>query len=106
MIYNASNGNELGKLHFHDYQLKDIVIDYTNKISKVYLLDPSNTIHEMIFRFCFFSIECLEPWGEGIYINSFTTSLEQTESGEELINIEILLNSGDTLVFKAREIVF
>ena len=106
VIYNISNYTELNKLHLHDSRLSDISIDYNNKSIKMYVYDCENTLQEFVFHFYYFSIECFEPWGEGIYINSFTMSSQKNESGVEYISIEVLLNSGDKITIKAKEIIF
>lgn len=51
-------------------------------------------------------IECFEPWGQGIYIDSFTVSLQCYRSDIECIKMDLLLNLGDALSILAKEIVF
>lgn len=102
MTYNVSNYNELNKLYFHDYALANISVDYSAKLMKLYMQDEQNTMHELNIRFYFFSIECFEPWGEGVYINSHTISLKKEKS--EYIAIDFLLNSGDKLSIMAKEV--
>lgn len=64
MIYNTKNSKDLHALYLHDYELKDIIVDYNNKELKIHLLSPDNK--ECMFNIQFYSyyIECFEPWGK------------------------------------------
>lgn len=105
MIYNAKNINDLNALYLHDYALKDIIVDYNNKTVSIHLSSPDNKKCIFNIKFYSFHIECFEPWGQGIYIDSFTTSLHCNTSGIECIKMDVLLNSGDALNILAKEVV-
>ena len=105
MIYNLRNYQNLNSIYLHDYELKDIIIDYNNKELTIHLINSDNKKRTFKITFYSFFIECFEPWGQGIYIDSFTVLLHRLEFGMECIKIEFLLNSGDKLKIMAKEIL-
>lgn len=106
MIYSLKNYQDLNSIYLHDYELKDILVDYNNKKLTIKFLSTDNKINIFNIKFYSFYIECFEPWGEGIYIDSFTVSLHCLESDIECIEMELLLNSGDKVKIIAKEINF
>ena len=92
MVYNVLNYKELENLTFHDYRLNDIYIDYNNKMLTVFISVEEQETKQIKIKFYFASIECLEPWGEGIYINSQTISTKKLNENIDTIFIEFLLN--------------
>ena len=104
MIYTLENYQDLNSLYLHDSELKDIIVDYNSKELIINLLDSDKKKYSFNIKFYFFFIECFEPWGEGIYIDSFSIAHHCHESGIECIKMELLLNSGDKLKILAKEI--
>ena len=104
MLYNISNYDKLSLLYFHDGQLKDIHIDYENKIIQIIIKKCDETKTLIKIKFVYFSMECFEPWGEGIYIDSHYSTLEKSKNQTTYIKFDILLNSGDKMSVIASEI--
>ena len=96
---------ECEKIDLHDFELGKLEVDYFSKIVEVFLTNDKNEKYIRKFnRFYFFSINCFEPWGEGMYINSFRPIENQCDMGKEGL-YEIVLNSGDKLNFQCKEVV-
>jgi len=106
MIYNLKNYQDLNSIYLHDYELKDIIVNYSSKVLTIRLLNTDNQLIDFNINFYSFYIECFEPWGEGIYINSFSVSLHRLASETECMKMDLLLNSGDKLTILAKEISF
>lgn len=106
MIYDLKNYQDLNSLYIHDYELKDISVDYNSKALRINLLNTNNQLTRFNIKFYSFYIECFEPWGEGIYIDSLSVSLHRLDSERECMNLDLLINSGDKLTILAKEIEF
>ncbi len=88
---------------FHDFELRDITVDYRNKRVVLQLKSPSlpMLVHELkLFGVQRFQAGMEEPWGKGIYV--VETAIEQEGSTRSM---EMQLNSGDlvTAIFERAE---
>jgi hypothetical protein len=104
MIYTLKNYRDINSIYLHDFELKDITINYNSKELTINLSSIDNKIFLFNIKFYSFSIEGYEPWGEGIYIDSFSIDSYTSKSELECIEMELLLNSGDKLKILAKEI--
>lgn len=90
---------------FHDFELRDITVDYRNKQVVLQLKSPSPPmlVHVLkLFGVQRFQVGIEEPWGKGIYVVG--TAIEQEGSTRSM---EMQLNSGDlvTAIFERAEFV-
>jgi len=51
-----------------------------------------------------FSIDILEPWGEGIYIHEVQVNNQNLEDDSHFFELVILINSGDKICIVSDEV--
>lgn len=97
--------SDIKDANLHDYELKIIEIDYFNKRIIIELVSPEHEVYNiMINEFFHFSINCIEPWGEGMYIYSLEVLNDCMGLNGSLV-FKLLLNSGDELIIHTKEMV-
>ncbi|MBO5408185.1 MAG: hypothetical protein J6A61_02115 [Clostridia bacterium] len=102
MIVDRKNIDFFRDNSFHDYKVNDIVINYNNRLIKIELLYSDLVINFTCKGFQLFSLNCIEPWGSGIYI--YDIEINQDHFKDDMISIKLILNSGDTILVITKEI--
>jgi len=115
MTISKKNIIDFNDVYVHDFELKNINIDYFNYKVKISLYCELEGEKEFNFNSLnFFSISRLEPWGAGMYVSEIIAFTDYDKTGIDLEDgvimdadifmTELLLNSGDKIRILSKEL--